>query len=100
MYNFKAEHEAILKNRENPNSILTWVEYKSMTFTFQVSSTISTCSLQGEIEDSNYHIKHKHSVVLKIQVINEVLRLGNLVPGLLRRSLKDIEFKGMIPHIW
>ncbi|KAM1031429.1 hypothetical protein ACFX15_034555 [Malus domestica] len=31
-----AEHEALLKNRENPNSALTWDEYKSMTFTLQV----------------------------------------------------------------
>ncbi|XP_059627233.1 beta-amyrin 16-alpha-hydroxylase CYP87D16-like [Cornus florida] len=31
-----AEHEAILKNRENPDSPITWEEYKSMTFTLQV----------------------------------------------------------------
>ncbi|PRQ25147.1 putative cytochrome P450 [Rosa chinensis] len=31
-----AEHEAILKNREDPNTSLTWDEYKSMTFTLQV----------------------------------------------------------------
>ncbi|KAB2602570.1 cytochrome P450 87A3-like [Pyrus ussuriensis x Pyrus communis] len=31
-----AEHEALLKNREDPNSALTWDEYKSMTFTLQV----------------------------------------------------------------
>ncbi|XP_016650962.1 PREDICTED: cytochrome P450 87A3-like [Prunus mume] len=31
-----AENEALLKNRENPNSSLTWDEYKSMTFTRQV----------------------------------------------------------------
>ncbi|XP_017700002.2 cytochrome P450 87A3 [Phoenix dactylifera] len=30
------EHEAILKNRENPDSGITWNEYKSMSFTFQV----------------------------------------------------------------
>jgi len=30
------EHEAILKSRENPISLLTWDEYKSMTFTLQV----------------------------------------------------------------
>ncbi|KAJ9673339.1 hypothetical protein PVL29_023118 [Vitis rotundifolia] len=30
------EHEAILKNRENPNSGISWKEYKSMTFTHQV----------------------------------------------------------------
>ncbi|XP_030942094.1 cytochrome P450 87A3-like [Quercus lobata] len=63
------EHEAILKNRENPNSVLTWDEYKSMTFTFQV--------------------------------INEVLRMGNVSPGLLRKALKDIEFKGYtVPAGW
>lgn len=65
----EAEHEAILKNRENPNSMLTWDEYKSMTFT--------------------------------LQVINEALRLGNVAPGLLRKALKDIEFKGYtIPAGW
>ncbi|GLT53859.1 hypothetical protein SLA2020_270980 [Shorea laevis] len=64
-----AEHEAILKKKENPNSALTWDEYKSMTFT--------------------------------LQVINETLRLGNVAPGLLRKSLKDIEFKGYtIPAGW
>ncbi|KAL6209146.1 hypothetical protein ACLB2K_020089 [Fragaria x ananassa] len=31
-----AEHEAILNNRTNPDSPLTWDEYKSMTFTLQV----------------------------------------------------------------
>ncbi|KAK6253969.1 hypothetical protein QUC31_015689 [Theobroma cacao] len=31
-----AEHDAILKKRENPNSSITWEEYKSMTFTLQV----------------------------------------------------------------
>lgn len=30
------EHEAILNQRENADSGLTWKEYKSMTFTFQV----------------------------------------------------------------
>ncbi|KAL3838123.1 hypothetical protein ACJIZ3_022714 [Penstemon smallii] len=64
-----SEHEAILKNRENPNSTLTWDEYKSMTFT--------------------------------LQVINEVLRLGNIAPGFFRRALKDIPVNGYtIPSGW
>lgn len=33
---FQEEHEAILKNREIADSGITWKEYKSMTFTFQV----------------------------------------------------------------
>ncbi|CAI9117623.1 OLC1v1019039C2 [Oldenlandia corymbosa var. corymbosa] len=30
------EHEEIIRERENPDSSLTWREFKSMTFTFQV----------------------------------------------------------------
>lgn len=59
----QAEHENILKKREDPNSSLTWNEYKSMSFT--------------------------------LQVINEVLRLGNIAPGFFRRALKDIPVNGM-----
>ncbi|GMY34187.1 cytochrome P450 87A3-like, partial [Fagus crenata] len=63
------EHEAILKNREDANSGLTWKEYKSMTFT--------------------------HSV------INESLRLGSVAPGILRRTLQDIQVNGYtIPKGW
>ncbi|KAF7828311.1 cytochrome P450 87A3 [Senna tora] len=56
------EHEAILKQREDPNSGVTWKEYKSMTFTFQI--------------------------------INETARLANIVPGIFRKALRDINFKG------
>lgn len=31
------EHETILRNREDADSGLTWEEYKSMTYTFQVA---------------------------------------------------------------
>ncbi|KAK7839191.1 cytochrome p450 708a2 [Quercus suber] len=56
------EHEAILKNREDVNSGLTWKEYKSMTFTHNV--------------------------------INESLRLASVAPGILRRTLQDIQVNG------
>ncbi|KAJ4712802.1 Cytochrome P450 [Melia azedarach] len=63
------EHEAILKNRKNVNSGLTWGEYKSMTYTFQV--------------------------------INETVRLANIVPGIFRKAITDIQFKGYtIPAGW
>lgn len=35
------------------------------------------------------------SYVYEVQVINEVLRLGNIAPGLFRRALKDIPVNGM-----
>ncbi|KAE9596545.1 hypothetical protein Lal_00007572 [Lupinus albus] len=63
------EHKAILEQREDPNSGITWKEYKSMTFTFQF--------------------------------INETVRLANIVPGIFRKSLKEINFKGYtIPAGW
>ncbi|KAG6781025.1 hypothetical protein POTOM_013905 [Populus tomentosa] len=55
------EHEGILRNRVDSNSGLTWNEYKSMKFTFQV--------------------------------INETVRLANIVPGIFRKALRDIQFK-------
>ncbi|KAF5193445.1 Cytochrome p450 [Thalictrum thalictroides] len=33
----KKEHEFIIRNRESQDTGLTWIEYKSMTFTFMVS---------------------------------------------------------------
>ncbi|KAK9143507.1 hypothetical protein Syun_012907 [Stephania yunnanensis] len=63
------EHEAILRSRDNPNSKLTWKEYKSMTFTNKV--------------------------------ISETVRLANIVPGIFRKSLRDIKIKGYtIPTGW
>lgn len=58
------EHEIILRNRGNANLGLTWKEYKSMKFTFQV--------------------------------INETVRLANIVPGIFRKTLRDIHFKGFV----
>ncbi|KAL9322045.1 hypothetical protein ACSQ67_010098 [Phaseolus vulgaris] len=63
------EHEGILKGREDPNFGLTWEEYKSMTFTFQV--------------------------------INETIRLANIVPGIFRKTLQEIKYGGYtIPAGW
>ncbi|KAG8374863.1 hypothetical protein BUALT_Bualt10G0039800 [Buddleja alternifolia] len=40
------EHEAIIKRRENPDSGLTWSEYKSMKFTFQfINETVRLANI-------------------------------------------------------
>ncbi|KAK1684796.1 hypothetical protein QYE76_045720 [Lolium multiflorum] len=63
------EHEAIIRNREDPDAAVTWAEYKSMTFTSQV--------------------------------IMEIVRLANIVPGIFRRALQDVEIKGYtVPAGW
>ncbi|XP_022737206.1 cytochrome P450 87A3-like [Durio zibethinus] len=65
----REEHEAILQNRVNTDSGLTWKEYKSMAYTFQF--------------------------------INETVRLANIVPGIFRKALRQIQFKGYtIPAGW
>ncbi|RLM65419.1 cytochrome P450 87A3-like [Panicum miliaceum] len=65
------EHEAILNDRKpgRDSDGITWMEYKSMTFTSQV--------------------------------INETVRLANIAPGIFRKALKEIQFKGYtIPAGW
>ncbi|VAH35062.1 unnamed protein product [Triticum turgidum subsp. durum] len=63
------EHEAIVRNREDPDAAVTWAEYKSMTFT--------------------------------AQVIMEIVRLANIVPGIFRKALQDVEIKGYtVPAGW
>ncbi|KAK3141758.1 hypothetical protein QOZ80_4BG0337970 [Eleusine coracana subsp. coracana] len=65
------EHETILKDREGDRESdgVTWLEYKSMTFTSQV--------------------------------INETVRLANIAPGIFRKAMKDVQFKGYtIPSGW
>ncbi|XP_037449798.1 cytochrome P450 87A3-like [Triticum dicoccoides] len=63
------EHEAIVTDRKDLDAGLTWAEYKSMTFTSQVTL--------------------------------EIARIANIVPGIFRKALQDIEFKGYtIPAGW
>ncbi|KVH95469.1 hypothetical protein Ccrd_002470 [Cynara cardunculus var. scolymus] len=84
-YCTQEEHENILRNRENKETGLTWKEYKSMTFTFQNSKNQS-------LIDANY---------MMLQLINETVRLANIVPGVFRKALKDIKFKDYtIPAGW
>ncbi|KAH6818203.1 cytochrome P450 [Perilla frutescens var. frutescens] len=65
----REEHDAIIRKRETADSGLTWSEYKSMKFTFQV--------------------------------INETVRLANIVPGIFRKAMRETKFKGYtIPAGW
>ncbi|KAI4327006.1 hypothetical protein L6164_019512 [Bauhinia variegata] len=57
------EHEAILKRREDPNSRVTWKEYKSMTFTFQAIPGIFRKALR-EINFKGYIIPADWAVMV------------------------------------
>ncbi|XP_059312224.1 cytochrome P450 87A3-like [Lycium ferocissimum] len=63
------EHGQIRRNRVDKDAPISWVEYKSMTFTQMVT--------------------------------NETVRLANIVPGIFRIVLKDVDIKGYtIPAGW
>jgi hypothetical protein len=38
------EHDAIARNRKDPDAPVTWAEYRSMTFTNQVSLAPDRCA--------------------------------------------------------
>jgi hypothetical protein len=89
---WQKEHEAILRSRENEESEITWQEYKSMTFTHMVSWNIRfKYSFSLWISSLFYKICHFN---LYWQVINETVRLANIVPGIFRKALEDIQVKG------
>ncbi|GJN26693.1 hypothetical protein PR202_gb14645 [Eleusine coracana subsp. coracana] len=65
----REEHDAVVRNRKDPDAPVTWAEYRSMKFTNQV--------------------------------IMEMVRIANIVPGIFRKALQDVEIKGYtIPAGW
>ncbi|XVF00776.1 hypothetical protein REPUB_Repub04eG0030500 [Reevesia pubescens] len=59
-----AEHVAILKERENPNSSITWEEYKSMTFTLQARKRNARIAKKGDERFSVQRYAHTgHSTI-------------------------------------
>ncbi|EEF34553.1 cytochrome P450, putative [Ricinus communis] len=57
--------------------------------------------LQNKPLDSSIKWDEYKSMTFTHQVINETLRLGNVAPGLLRKAIKDVHYKGYtIPAGW
>ena len=81
------------------DSELTWKEYKSMTFTFQVekNSSISLIKLDPFIPLCCPFLQTNH---FNLQFINETVRLANIVPGIFRKALREIQFKGIYIQIY
>ncbi|WRX12083.1 Cytochrome P450 - like 10 [Theobroma cacao] len=71
----KEEHEGI-RAKKSESEALEWIDYKSMPFTQCVSSL--SC-------------KHFHG---KTRVVNETLRVANIISGVFRRAMTDINIKG------
>jgi hypothetical protein len=43
---------------------------------------------------------HNHTQIRSIlQVINETIRLANIAPGIFRKAMKDVQFKGVASNL-
>ncbi|CAK9170469.1 unnamed protein product [Ilex paraguariensis] len=94
----RQEHEAILRRRENLDSGITWKEYKSMTFTIQVFNQCHFLFYKArkDFETNGLSSSTVLKDQLKLQFINETVRLANIVPGIFRKTLREIKFKGIL----
>ncbi|XP_047976204.1 cytochrome P450 87A3-like [Salvia hispanica] len=65
LHQLTAEHDAIIRRRENPESGLTWQEYKSMKFTFQfISETVRLANIvPGIFRKAMREIKFKEYTI-------------------------------------
>lgn len=95
------------------NQPLEWVDYKSMTFTQCVMISMPPYFLKliciSYIPPHLLTITSKltgifHIIIRKLplsQVINETLRVANIIGGVFRRANTDIHFKGtsVNPHL-
>ncbi|ESR47616.1 hypothetical protein CICLE_v10003322mg [Citrus x clementina] len=118
--------ELIVEDMKNNNlltsDLISYMMFGLLLATFETISTTLTLTVMlltqhplvvQELERENKEIVQKRSVETAMtweefrsltftkQVINEVLRMGNFVPGFLRRAIKDIQIKEYtIPEGW
>ena len=82
---------------------LSWSDYLSLPFT-QTVSYFLTFIHKNKITANI--INHKDIIFytllnIKLQVITETLRVGNIIIGVMRKAMKDVEIKGyLIPKGW
>lgn len=91
----KEEHLEIAKaKKELGESELNWDDYKKMDFTQCVcySYYLYLCLLGLYTENKIIDI----FLCVGVKVINETLRLGNVVRFLHRKALKDVRYKGKL----
>lgn len=84
------EHEAIRASK-GENEALEWDDYKSMSFTQCVSKMII---LYASISICWYLIVIKNESLIWSQVVNETLRIANIISGIFRRTMTDVTIKG------
>jgi hypothetical protein len=107
LLNFQEEHDNI-RDIKGKNQPLEWSDYKSMPFTQCVIILESIpiflhfliaipCQKQNAVALSFFF---ERNIIAQLdltflQVINETLRVANLISGVFRRANTDIHFKGM-----
>ena len=96
----QGEHEAIRRTKGNKDS-LSWDDYKSMSFTKNVSSNINLIhrfmSAFCQTLMATTSCPKTYVIFYFSQVIKEMLRLGNGRVGnvLMRRTVENVEMQGI-----
>jgi len=77
----------------------SWSDYISLSFTNNVIFLLVLLSLFLLFLNLNRPIQNdclgSHSSHFKLQVINETLRMGNIINAAWRKALKDVHIRGM-----
>ncbi|RWW28434.1 hypothetical protein GW17_00007096 [Ensete ventricosum] len=103
------ENMQLKKSKSLLGETLQWTDYMSLSFTQDVSRpTVKTGDIDRCAGMHTYMYKYTttyvlltNMAVLSIQVITETLRMGNIISGIMRKAMKDVEIKGhLIPKGW
>lgn len=81
---------------------LCWSDYLSLPFTQNVSEYHSNLKVHSSNSPEHYAFFKLFNLIIVItQVITETLRMGNIITGVMRKAMKDVEIKGyLIPKGW
>lgn len=83
------EHDGI-SSKKDPSQGLEWTDYKSMPFT----QCVSEAYLSPEISLPPSFSPSLSPACYVDQVVNETLRVANIISGVFRRTTTDIQTKG------
>ncbi|KAL2348510.1 hypothetical protein Fmac_002510 [Flemingia macrophylla] len=103
----REEHREIARAKKEAGEVeLTWDDYKKMEFTHCLAVSNIICDdddvMPFKVFTTEQH--YGYSLITQdyvVKVVNETLRLGNVVRFLHRKAVKDVNYKGYdIPSGW
>lgn len=91
------------KLKDQTGEELIWSDYLSLPFTQTVCQSYNVVNFTLFLKLSIIYYANAIKILLsRAQVITETLRLGNIINGVMRKAMKDVQIKGgyVIPKGW